>query len=79
MPRARMLGGSVSTAVRSPPGNVAAFAESEHGASEGEAGEASPSHACDMLAAVQTPTASSMPTRRPTRSSTDPHTGLPSV
>ena len=78
MPRARMLGGSVSTAVRSPPGNVPPSPSPSTARARAKPAKLAIA-ACDMLAAVHTPTASSMPTRRPTRSSTEPHTGLPSV
>ena len=64
MPRARFAGGSVSTAVRSPPGNVPPSPTPSTARASAKPAKLA-IHECDMLAAVHTATASSMPLRRP--------------
>ncbi len=76
--RARRCAGSDSTAVRSPPGNVAPSPRPSTARAAAKPAKL-PISACEALAPVHTATASSMPTRRPTKSRIDPQTGLPSV
>src|SRR5215831_14256134 len=76
--RARRLAGNDSTAVRRPPGNVAPSPRPSSARAAANPAKL-PMNACEALAPVHTATASSIPTRSPTKSSTDPHTGLPIV
>ena len=78
IPRARRWAGSVSTAVRRPPGNVAPSPSPSTARATANPRNDDIS-ACDMLAPVHTATASSIPKRRPMKSMAEPHTGLPSV
>ena len=64
MPRARSVAGSVSTAVRRPPGNVAPSPRPSTARATAKPTNV-PIPAWDMLAPVHTATASSMPMRRP--------------
>ena len=64
MPRARMIGGSVSTAVRSPPGNVPPSPIPSTARASAKPTKLA-IHEWAMLAAVHTATASSMPLRSP--------------
>ena len=76
MPRDCLLSGRESAAVRSPPGNVAPSPKPR--SARAAAKSRSPViHACEALATVQMPTAMSMPSRSPTKSSSEPHNGLP--
>jgi len=78
IPRARRFEGSDSTAVLKPPGKVAPSPKPSN--PRANANPTKPViHACDMLAALHSPTATSIPMRKPTKSRSEPHSGFASV
>ncbi len=78
MPRDCFWGGSVWTAVRAPPGNVAPSPNPSAARAAAKLSNPTAS-ACDADAAVHSATASIMPQRTPTRSSQRPHSGFAMV